>query len=404
MKPRFTGPFWYPMLVMMLFLALPPLLGSFLDDEKRWLWLVLFSFSCSFTLMPPVMWAAHRWGALDYPGGRRDHEDPTPRLGGVAVAASFYTALLLNGILTPALLSIIIASLIIIVVGILEDVFGVREWIRLLAQAVAFVVVALGGVVLQLFPPTIVGGILNYIVTFLWIVGITNAMNFIDGMNGLASGVSIIIGVFLAVIAGQTGQMELGLLSIAIFAATAGFIPYNFLPGRKARSFLGDSGSSFLGFVLASLAVLGEWADNDPLVSFSTPLIIFGVLIYDTTYTTIARIAGGKVKNIRELVAFVGHDHIHHRMNNIIGNKNLAVLFILLLNIILGLGTLALRGATFFIALIMVVQALLTFLLITVLEIGAKIRYNSTQRPEDLRGTAHSGDGENDESGHRDDS
>jgi len=402
MKQRFVGPFWYPMLAMMLFLALPPLFGSFLDDEKRWLWLILFSFSFSFTLMPPVMWIAHRKGALDYPGGRRDHEDPTPRLGGVAVAVSFYAALLLNGILTPALLSIIIASFIIIVVGVLEDVFGVREWIRLLAQTAAFVVVALGGVVLQLFHPTIIGGLGNYLITFLWIVGITNAMNFIDGMNGLASGVSIIIGVFLAVIAGQTGQMELGLLSIALFAATAGFIPYNFLPGGKARSFLGDGGSSFLGFVLASLAVLGEWADNDPLVSFSTPLIIFGVLIYDTTYTMIARIASGKVKNIREFVSFVGHDHIHHRMNNIIGNKNLAVMFILLLNIILGLGTLALRGANFFVALIMVIQALLTFLLITVLEIGAKIRYNTTHRPGDRPGTAHSGDGENDELEHAD--
>ncbi|MBN1882217.1 MAG: undecaprenyl/decaprenyl-phosphate alpha-N-acetylglucosaminyl 1-phosphate transferase [Deltaproteobacteria bacterium] len=402
MKQRFIGPFWYPVLAMMLFLALPPLFGSFLDDEKRWLWLVLFSFSCSFILMPPVMWIGHRWGVLDYPGGRRDHEDPTPRLGGAAVAVSFYTALLLNGILTPALVSIIIASFIIIVVGVLEDVFGVKEWIRLLSQTAAFVVVALGGVVLQLFHPTIIGNILNYFITFLWIVGITNAMNFIDGMNGLASGISIIIGVFLAVIAGQTGQVELGLLSIALLGATVGFVPYNFIPGKKARSFLGDGGSSFLGFVLASLAVLGEWADNDPLVSFSTPLIIFGVLIYDMTYTTIARIISGKVKSFREMVAFVGHDHIHHRMNDIIGNKTLAVFFILLLNIILGLGTLALRGAYFHIALIMVIQALFIFLLITVLEIGAKIRYNTVHEPGDHHEKGDAGDGEHDEPEHTD--
>jgi len=383
MKQRFIGPFWYLMLILTLFLVLPDLHGSLLGNEKRWLWLILFSFSCSFTLMPPVMWISQRIGALDYPGGRKDHEIPTPRLGGVAVAVAFYAALLINGILTPALLTIIVASFIIVAVGMLEDVFGVREWIRLLAQTAAFVVVVLGGVVLKLFHPTLIGIIGNYFITFLWIVGITNAMNFIDGMNGLASGVSIIIGIFLAVIAGQTGQMELGLLSIAIFAATAGFIPYNFIPGRNARCFLGDGGSSFLGFVLASLAVLGEWADNDPLVSFSTPLIIFGVLIYDTTYTMLARIIGGKVKTFREFLAFVGHDHIHHRMNSILGSKTLAVIFILILNVILGLGTLALRGANFFIALIMVVQALCIFLLITVLEIGAKIGYNATHEPGD---------------------
>jgi UDP-GlcNAc:undecaprenyl-phosphate GlcNAc-1-phosphate transferase len=257
-------------------------------------------------------------------------------------------------------------------------------------------------VVLQLFHPTIIGSLCNYLLTFLWIVGITNAMNFIDGMDGLAAGVSIIIGVFLAVIAGQTGQMELGFLSIALFAAAAGFIPYNFIPGRQAKSFLGDGGSSFFGFVLASLAVLGEWADNDPLVSFSTPLIIFGVLIYDTTYTTIARIVSGKVRSVRELVAFVGHDHIHHRMNNIIGNKTLAVLFILVLNIILGLGTLALRSAHFYIALMMVIQALFIFLLITVLEIGAKIRYNTVHGPGDTHGTAHAGDGETGDPEHTD--
>jgi UDP-GlcNAc:undecaprenyl-phosphate GlcNAc-1-phosphate transferase len=373
------------MLILTLSLALSTFFSPFFDGNRRWLWLILFSFSCSFTLMPPIMWLAHRWGVMDFPGDRRVHETPTPRLGGAAVAVAFYTALLLNGVLTPALVTVIIASFIIVVVGVLEDIFGVKEWIRLLAQTAAFAVVVLGGVVLKLFHPTVIGMIGNYFITFLWIVGITNAMNFIDGMNGLASGVSIIIGVFLAIIAVQTGQLELGLLSIALFASTAGFIPYNFVPGKPARSFLGDGGSSFLGFVLASLAVLGEWADNNPLVSFSTPLIIFGVLIYDTTYTNLARIISGKVKSFRELLAFVGHDHIHHRMNDILGSKTLAVIFILVLNVILGLGTLALRGASFFIALIMVIQALLIFLLITILEIGAKIRYNGTQGPGDDR-------------------
>ncbi len=181
--------------------------------------------------------------------------------------------------------------MIILSVGILEDRFGLTEWVRLLAQAVAFVMVALAGVQLHLFYPTPLGQVLNYALSFLWIVGITNAMNFIDGMDGLCAGISITISFFLGVIAFQTNQAELGWLSVAMFGAVAGFFPYNFSPKQPARIFLGDAGSSFLGFVLACLALIGEWSDNDPIVSFSTPLLIFGVLIYDMAYTNLSRVS-----------------------------------------------------------------------------------------------------------------
>jgi UDP-GlcNAc:undecaprenyl-phosphate GlcNAc-1-phosphate transferase len=372
MKRKTIGPLWYFALAVALVSALPPVLKFFWDIDQRWAWILIFSSTFSFGIMPFAIRFAKRFGIMDIPGGRKDHEVPTPLIGSIPIALAFMLSLTLNWVISPEILSIIVASSIILVVGMLEDVFGVKEWVRLLAQAVAFAVVALAGIVLELFPPTPLGTTLNLFLTFLWIVGITNAMNFIDGMNGLAAGVSVVISFFLGVIAFQTDQTYLGWLSVALMGSTLGFIPYNFVPRKRAKIFLGDAGSSFLGFVLASLAVLGEWAQNDPLVSFSTPLIIFGVLIYDMVYTTVSRIAKGKVKNFSELLSFVGWDHIHHRMYNLLGDKDIAVIFILLVNVILGLGTIALRNAGFFVALTLVIQAVAILFIITILEAGSK--------------------------------
>lgn len=305
-----------------------------------------------------------------YPRGRKDHEAPTPLLGGLAVFLSFILALFLNGIITPVLITVISASLIILFVGILEDWLGVTEWIRLLAQAAAFIMVATAGVQVHIFYPTAIGQALNLLLSFLWIVGITNAMNFIDGMDGLCAGIAITISFFLGVIAFLTYQPELGWLSVVLLGAALGFFPYNFIPKRRALIFLGDAGSSFFGFVLACLALIGEWSNNDPLVSFSTPLLIFGVLIYDMAYTNISRITSGKVKGVRELLAFVGRDHVHHRLETILGGKGLTVGFLVLVNVILGLSTLALRNVEFSVAMTLIVQALAVFLLITLVEIG----------------------------------
>ncbi|MBN2225014.1 MAG: undecaprenyl/decaprenyl-phosphate alpha-N-acetylglucosaminyl 1-phosphate transferase [Deltaproteobacteria bacterium] len=365
---RMFGPLWFIAAALVVLLAVPPVFRYFSGAGQRWLWLVVFSTVSSFVFVPIAARLAVRLGVMDVPGGRKDHEAPTPLLGGLAVFCSFILCLFINGIITPILITVISASTLILSVGILEDRFGVREWVRLLAQAAAFVMVAYAGVHLRLFYPTPLGQILNYLLSFLWIVGITNAMNFVDGMDGLCAGISVTISFFLGAIAFLTDQPELGWLSAALFGAVIGFFPYNFSPKRPARIFLGDSGSSFLGFVLACLALIGEWSDNDPLVSFSTPLLIFGILIYDMAYTNISRIVTGRVKNLRQLLAFTGHDHFHHRMNSILGSRHLTVVFLVLVNIVFGLGALALRDARFFTAVVLVAQALAVFLMISLME------------------------------------
>ena len=212
------------------------------------------------------------------------------------------------------------------------------------------------------------GTALNVLLSFVWIVGIFNALNFLDGMDGLASGISIVIAVFIGVVAFETSQPAIGWAAAAIAGACFGFLPYNFRPGRRALIFLGDAGSNFLGFMLASLALLGYWADADPLVAISNPLLIFSVLIYDMTYITIARIASGKVRSFFEWIDYTGQDHLHHRIAAVLDSRPKAVIFILLMNATLGIAALGLRAAEPGTAFLLLLQAFLILVLVTMLE------------------------------------
>ena len=197
---------------------------------------------------------------------------------------------------------------------------------------------------------------------------VSGYLNFLDGMDGLAAGLAALIALFMGLVAFETNQPAIGWASAAIGGACLGFLPFNFRPGRRATIFLGDGGSNFLGFMLASIALLGYWGDADPLVAISNPLLIFAVLIYDMTYITAARIASGRVHSFFEWIDYVGQDHLHHRINAILGSRTKTVMFILLLGACLGLAALALREADTRGALLLLIQAVLILLLVTILE------------------------------------
>jgi UDP-GlcNAc:undecaprenyl-phosphate GlcNAc-1-phosphate transferase len=146
-----------------------------------------------------------------------------------------------------------------------------------------------------------------------------------------------------------------------------GFLPYNFRPGKRATIFLGDAGSNFLGFTLASLAVMGEWAEHD-FVNVAAPILIFGVFIYDMLYITIERVARGKVKSFREWIEYVGRDHLHHRMEKVLGKKEYAALFVYALSLTLGLGATILLMSSPAAAFLLIFQAVIILLVVTILE------------------------------------
>ncbi|NGZ95429.1 MAG: hypothetical protein CV089_04725 [Nitrospira sp. WS110] len=355
-------------------LAIPPVRELFQLEGLRWLYIFLFAFLGTGALTPLMVWIGHRWNLVDIPADRKIHVVPTPRLGGIALYAGFIGSLLLNSIVPDWMVAVLVAGSLLLIIGILDDIRELPAWAKLLGQLLAAGIVTASGKVLTLFPPGPLGEMANMLLTILWIVGITNAFNFFDGMDGLATGLAILLAGFMGIIAFETKQPALGWLAIAMIGAGLGFLPYNFRGTKPAVIFLGDGGSTFIGFTLACLAVRGNWADSDPVVSFSNPLLIFGVLIYDMIHITVERILTGKVRSLKEWLDYVGKDHLHHRLERALGSRQLSVAMIFLFTICLGLSALALRHASTMEAILLLIQAGLIAAMLTMLEISGRRR------------------------------
>ena len=349
-------------------LVVPAVRQLFVFEGLRWLYILLFAFLGAGALTPLMVHLAHQWGLVDQPSDRKIHSHPTPRLGGVALYLGFLGSVLLNSILPDWMIATLAAGSLLLIVGVIDDIFELPASSKLVAQLVAAGIVIATGKVLTLFPVGPMGDVANVILTLFWIVGITNAFNFFDGMDGLATGLAILIAGFMGAVAFETNQPGLGWLAIAIIGAGVGFLPYNFRGRKPAVIFLGDGGSTFLGFTLACLAVEGNWADHSPIVSFSNPLLIFGVLIYDMIHISIERVATGKVRSVKEWLDYVGKDHLHHRLERALGSRQASVAMICLMTICLGLAALALRYAGTAEAMLLLLQACLIVAMITILE------------------------------------
>jgi UDP-GlcNAc:undecaprenyl-phosphate GlcNAc-1-phosphate transferase len=318
---------------------------------------------------------AIRIGAVDHPSSRKIHESATPLLGGVAMYLAFLIAIMANTaglaaplVLNEGMLGVLGGGTLLLLVGVRDDIRQVPATVKLVVQIVAAAIVIWAGKLLTFFPHGLWGDTLNVLLTVLWIVGITNAFNFFDGMDGLATGLAIIIAFFLGVVAFQTNQPALGWVAVALVGAGLGFLPYNFRAKASATIFLGDAGSMFLGFTLACLAVKGNWADRNPIVSVSTPILIFGVLIYDMVHTTVERIYLGKVRTVKEYLEYVGKDHMHHRLERVLGSRTETVFIIFLLSISLGLAGVVLRNARTVDALFLLLQATIIVVVVSILE------------------------------------
>jgi UDP-GlcNAc:undecaprenyl-phosphate GlcNAc-1-phosphate transferase len=362
---------WGVALILFLSLLTPPVRLLFFQHLGRWLYIFLMAASTATLMTPLLIWFAARTGVVDNPGGRKIHTRSTPLLGGVAIVVSFLSALAANMILDAREIALMACGTAMALVGLIDDWRNIPARWKLAFQVAAVLILIHSGIILDLFPKDAAWGYaLNAFLTILWIVGLTNAMNFIDGLDGLATGVAAIISLFMGLIAFQTDQPFMGWIAIGMLGSCLGFLPFNFRPGRKKQAliFLGDAGSTFFGFVLAALAIKAEWADNNPIVSFATPILIFWVLIYDMAYISIERIITGKVKCFRDWIDYVGTDHIHHRLLAIFGDRRKVVFFIFFLCATLGISAITLRGASSFEGVLTVIQAFLITVLVSILE------------------------------------
>lgn len=271
------------------------------------LFLILFTCILSSILLTPlVRKLAFRIGATDQPNYRKLHQKLMPRLGGLAIYGSFLIGILIFQPENPNSKYIFLGSVIILITGILDDMLELSAKIKFFAQIIAAaIVVIIGGIQVTFINIPFGGqfelGILSVPLTMIWIVGITNAINLIDGLDGLAAGVSCIALVTISWMAFVMGDFYVLTIGLIILGSTLGFLLYNFHP---AKIFMGDTGALFLGYMISTLSLLGF--KNVTFISFIVPVIILGVPISDTLFAIIRRMV-----NKRPLSA-PDKSHLHH--------------------------------------------------------------------------------------------
>jgi len=349
-------------------LLLVPIWGRDHAARLPWLYLVMLAFAVAFFGTPVARAIAQRWRVLDMPAARKVHEVATPLLGGAAVYCGFAVTVLTSFDFSLQLKGVVVGATLVVGIGILDDLTDLPASLKLIGHIGAAAAAIAYGVVLNVTPMWVPAYVwINVLLTVLWFVTVTNAVQFLDGMDGLAAGLGGIAGIFFSIAALQTEQRYLMYLSAALVGACIGFLPYNFRPGR-AHIFLGDSGATFIGFTLAGLAVMGEWSEGDPIIALLTPSLILGVPLFDIGFVGVTRIVTGKVHSLHEWLAYTGRDHIHHRFESLGLTRKQSVLLIFFLASTLGLSAILLKDATPREAVLILVQAACTLAIVAVLE------------------------------------
>ena len=353
--------FWQTFLALSLVaLILPSVRSFFFNLGLRWQYIFLFSFLAACFLTPLCRALALKLKILDRPDWRKIHDQPTPLLGGVAIYVAFSVALLLNNVFLPGMKSLLLGATLIFVMGLIDDVKPLPALLKFVLQVgISLIVIVIGDIHLTFFYHSSWAPFVNIPLTVIWMVGLTNAMNFFDGIDGLASAMSIICALFLGILAFNTDQPALGWFAVAAVAACVGFIPHNFRLGKSALIFLGDAGSTFLGFTLAGLAVLGQWSMTSRFVSLAAPVLIFGVLIFDMVYVNLSRIKNHQARSFTELLTCVNKDHLHHRLLFLGFARKEVVFIITTISVCLGMSAFIIMDQKFIEGLLGLFQALL---------------------------------------------
>ena len=297
---------------------------------------LLLALIVSFLATPLVRRLAFKIGAVDVPrDSRRMYDHPIPRLGGLAIFLGFLVSVLAYAEIDIEMQGILIGAVIIVVLGIADDIHSLPAKFKFVVQIIAALCAALHGVAIEVINnPNIfsdneywVLGGWGIPISVIWIVAITNAVNFIDGLDGLADGISTIGALTMLILALILGEHEISLVCGALVGACVGFLPYNLNP---ARIFMGDTGSTFLGFILACVSIQGLFKYY-AVISFLVPFIILGLPIFDTASAIIRRLLKGQSPMVAD------RSHIHHKLIDMGLNQKQAVSTLYIVSGVLGL-------------------------------------------------------------------
>lgn len=288
------------------------------------------TFLLSLLLTPIVKKIAIHINALDYPNERKIHKKPIPRLGGLAIYLSFIIGYAVFGQVNTQMLSILIGGFALIITGMIDDINPIKARYKLIAQIFAAVFVVIYGEIyfteisflgIRFF----INKYISYAISSLFIVAITNAINLIDGLDGLATGISSIYFATIAIIAlllNKIGGLDI-ILSVIMLGATLGFLPYNFPP---AKIFMGDTGSLFLGYMIAIIALLGFKVTT--ITSLVVPLCILAIPLFDTIFAILRRLI--KHENIGK----ADKEHFHHQLLKLKYSPTASILIIYFIDVL----------------------------------------------------------------------
>lgn len=339
---------------------------------RHYVFLIAVAAGVTLVLTPLVRRISERYGLVDQPGGRKVHEQPISRLGGIAIFVGFFAALAVEavgermfgwgGTMSEGgreVVGVLAGMAIIFAIGVIDDIVTLNPGPKFIGQLVAASVVIASGLRIDFVGNPFGGGLialglLGIPITLVYIAGFTNVINLIDGLDGLAAGVTAIAATSFLVLAAQSNRFEAAALAAALIGACLGFLRYNFNP---ASIFMGDSGAMFLGFSLATISLLGVMKST-AAIALAVPLLIIGVPIFDTASAIVRRVRHNRP--IQE----ADKGHIHHRLLGAGFNQRQTVLIIYVWSALLSVGGYAMRYAPTVIKLVtFAVLALLTALM-----------------------------------------
>lgn len=294
----------------------------------------LISFAISLILTPVVIKVGPKFGYLDIPkDNRRMHKRPMPIAGGVAIYLAATVAILVFIPLNKNIISLLIGSTVILISGLLDDKYSISPKAKIFFQLVAGLIIALSGSQIEFFTNIISTKevvwlkYLSIPVTLFWICGITNTVNLIDGLDGLAAGISLISAVSLMCIALKMNLLAVAIIAAAIGGGCLGFLPYNFNP---AKIFMGDTGALYLGFMLSYISIQGVMKYATTLMIF-VPVLVLGVPVFDTAFAMIRRYISGKK------IFAADKGHLHHRLLALGLTQRQTVLILYAISLIFGI-------------------------------------------------------------------
>lgn len=303
----------------------------------------------SYGFTPLVREIAFKIKLLDHPDPKKSHAHPTALLGGLAIYLAFFSGVLFTTDMNNYIYAILVGGTIIFMLGVVDDKLGMMPRMKLSGQVLVAFLAYKAGFRVSTFEDYYV----SMFFTIFWIVGITNAFNLLDNLNGLSGGIAGISSVFFGILAIQDSQIYVAVLCFALAGACFGFLRHNF---PKASIFMGDSGSMLLGFILACLAILGTWKTDKISLSLSLPILILGYPIFDTTLVTLLRLKEGRP------IYIGGRDHSSHILASLGFRKTKAVLLIYLISTLLGLSAITITKTPVPIAIIILIVTVLSML------------------------------------------